>query len=483
MTLKSVGINSAFVLVSAAVSATVFATTALAQSSRATSFKSPNGIIEQCAPIAAIPNGVYSEKDQEQENFFCSIDLYSPEVAACPKFWSTSAGTIFVETKGSGLTSRQYEAQRCAKKDGHEKLAKFKSTMNASGTSGTFAPSSLLYYHFSRYFNTDLKVPVSVYRTFDKDAHFDRVSSVAKGKGAMNIAAWKILGTAEKNPSTYKPTADLFTPDLKQIHGILLRDKGERYGAEFNGTRAGGWGDGQNNSFQVTPGFMALRSERQLESAIADGIAGAMKDPAMKTAVGTSPISGLQMVFWMNEITEITLLDYIFSQQDRIGNIDYIWTWYYVEGGKLKNKDEKKGKDLPRTKMASIQPPAEIAAFKPILVQRTSIGDNDAGGRVQYTNYTKRTKMLEKIRHYNADTYRRLIAMNEDFKKGGDISKWLKSNIRLTEKEVEQIKANTASAAKILQDTCVAGNLQFDLDAKAYFMGQSKAEQVDCLRP
>lgn len=475
MSLKSVGLYSALVMIAVS--------PAFAQSARTKTFKSPNGISEVCRPLATIPNGIYSEKDIEQEEFFCSIDAYSAEVANCPKYWSTSAGTILVENKGTGLTSKQYEAQRCAKKDGHEKLAKFKSTMNASGTSGTFAPSSLLYYHFSRYFNMDVKIPVSVYRTFDKDAHYDRVSSVAKGKGAMNIAAWKILSAAEKNPSAYKPTSDLFTADLKQIYGVLLRDKGERYGAEFNGTRAGGWGDGQNNSFQQTPGFLALRSERPLDSAIADGLAAAVKDPAMKAALGASPVSPFQMVFWMNEITEITLLDYIFSQQDRIGNIDYIWTWYYSENGKLKNKEEKKSKDLPRTKMASIQPPAEIAAFKPVLIQRSSIGDNDAGGRVQYTNYTKRTKMLEKIRHYNADTYRRLMKMNDDFQKGGEISKWLSNNFSLSEKEVDQIKSNTASAAKIIQDICLSGKLQFDLDAKSFFSGQHKVEQIDCKNP
>ncbi len=454
-----------------------------AQGARTQTHLSPNGIQETCVALAQMPGAIYSEKDLEQENFFCSIHLYSPGVAQCPKFWSTSPGTIVVSTEGTGLTPEQYEASRCNKKDGHEKLAKFKSTMNASGTSATFSPSSLLYYHFSRYFNSDLKVPVSVYRTIDKDAHYDRVTSKAKGKGAMNIQAWKVLGAAEKNPSTYRPIDELFTPDRRQIFGIFLRDKGERYGAELNGTRAGGWGDGQNKSFQLTPGFLALRSESPLESAIAEGLASAVRDPKMKEALGSTPVSHQQMVFWMKELTEITLLDYIFSQQDRVGNIDYIWTWYYFEDGRLKSKEEKQKKDLPRNKMAQIQPPEKIAGLNPILIQRSTIGDNDAGGKVEYTNFTKRTQMLEKIRHYNPETYRRLLKLNQDLSTNGPISIWLKEAFTLTEKQLKQIQVNTEAATRILQETCKAGKLRFDLDPVANMFGRRAAENVNCLNP
>jgi hypothetical protein len=34
------------------------------------------------------------------------------------------------------------------------------------------------------------------------------------------------------------------------------------------------------------------------------------------------------MVFWMRDLADITLLDYLFGQQDRIGNIDYLTYWY-----------------------------------------------------------------------------------------------------------------------------------------------------------
>ena len=81
-------------------------------------------------------------------------------------------------------------------------LAKFKQTMNQPGTSGTFSPSSLLSYHFSRYFDATVDIPVAVYRSMDKDAHFVRVSHKAftrnMGKSWMNKAGWQWLDRAEQ---------------------------------------------------------------------------------------------------------------------------------------------------------------------------------------------------------------------------------------------------------------------------------------------
>ena len=37
----------------------------------------------------------------------------------------------------------------------------------------------------------------------------------------------------------------------------------------------------------------------------------------------------------MRELLEITLLDYMLGQQDRIGNIDYSWHWFWLQDGKL----------------------------------------------------------------------------------------------------------------------------------------------------
>lgn len=447
-------------------------------------FTSPRGVQESCVRIAKIPGGVFTPKDESTEAKLCANDIYKEEVAVCPKQWSTSPGTMFYSTKDTGLTQAQYEAERCGPKKGHKKLGKFKSTMNQSGTSATFSQSSLLYYHFSRYLNTTVQVPTAVYRSFDKDAHYERVAAKAKGDGEMNATAWKILRAAEKNPASYNPTREIFTPDL-QLYGVLLDDGGgERYGAEINGIRSA-WGDAQNKDFQNTPAFLALRSEKPFAVAVQEGIKAGRANKKMAGDLGSLDISDAQMGLWMKELTEITLLDYLFNQQDRVGNIDFEWYWIYAENGELKAKKEKREeyKDIARNKMKSITAPEELASFNPVLVQKSVINDNDAGGRPQYVNYTKRTKMLEGIRHYDAGTYRRLINLNKDFQAKGELYGHLTQAFYLSDEQAAKIVSNTAEAAKILQDTCRAGKLRFDLEFNAILAGKAAESAVDCLNP
>lgn len=211
-------------------------------------FTSPGGLAESCVALEKMPGAeeLYSLADKKKEQSYCSFDFYSESIALCPKTWSTSPATMVYDIGQSGFSQSDYEEKVCSNRRGHRKLVKFKQTMNKSNTSGTFSMSSLLYYHFSRYFNFDIKVPVAVLRTMDKDEHLERVSN----KGVLATAAnrrsskikngWIHLQNAELNPESYRPTSELFTEDRQQIYGALLRGKGERYGVEFNGIRGDG---------------------------------------------------------------------------------------------------------------------------------------------------------------------------------------------------------------------------------------------------
>ena len=110
---------------------------------------------------------------------------------------------------------------------------------------------------------------------------------------------------------------------------FCLNSPGHRYGSEINGTRKSGWGKGQNRDFQETPAFLALRSSKPLSEAIVEGLEKGRKDRQINKDLGPD-VSDRQMAFWMQELTEIVLLDFIFSQQDRVGNIDFTPYWYWV---------------------------------------------------------------------------------------------------------------------------------------------------------
>jgi hypothetical protein len=124
-------------------------------------------------------------------------------------------------------------------------------------------------------------------------------------------------------------------------------------------------------------------------------------------------------------------------------------------------------------------PPTEGA----IRIKRTHLNDNDAGARVEYANFTKSTAMLEKLRHFPATTYRKLMALNADLSSQGPLYAYVRDSFGLDERQVEQVVKNTALAAGILADTCARGEMMFDLEPEQFFLtGTAPTQAIDCLQ-
>ena len=446
-------------------------------------FVSPAGARERCIALAHMPEGLYTEADVAREAEFCAIDFHSDSHALCPKVFSTSPGTLVYSLSGGGFSGNRtaFEREACGgnvnrSSAGSEPIS-YKMSVNTRESSATFANSSLVYYHFARYFRATAHVPVAVFRSMDRREHSRRVSSrgveLSAGRPAlkMNHAAWQALLAAEKDPAAYRPTEELFTPD-GLVYGVMLHPAGKRYSEEINGTRESGWGDGQNRDFQETAPFRALRSDKPLLAAIAEGRRIALQNPRLAKATGNDA-TPVQMVFWMSDLVDITLLDFIFSQQDRIGNIDYLADWVWVENTTLKSR--------PAT---AVTPPDDIAARRPVRLKRTELGDNDAGVRLTYVNYARRTGMLEKLRHYRADAYRQLMRLDHDFRGRGPLHEYVRTTFGLSEREFAQVVANTSAAAAILRDSCRAGRLRFDIDPVEFLTrGDVTPRELDCDAP
>jgi hypothetical protein len=397
-----------------------------------TAFTSPNGLLEACVRIVPMPGAIYSEADAKAEAAFCAIDLYAATVGLCPKTWSTSPGMVIYDLSDGPYKGNRQGFERNACPEGKEAkaqsagdLAKFKPTMNARGTSGTFSASPLLYYHLSRFLGADIGVPVAVWRSMDKDMHLSEVARPGLAQSGhshssdMNQAGWRTLVAADADPTAYVPTSDLFTSDLDAVYGVMVKSSGDRYNTEVNGTRASGWGKGQNLDFQETAPFLALRSSAPLDKAIAEGVAGAIKDKQILKDMGAD-VHPAQVAYWMSDIANIVLLDFILSQQDRIGNIDYVPHWFWVENGEVKSRKAAKHGD-------ETEPLPEGA----VKIKRTHLNDNDAGGRVEYANFAKSTGMLEKLRHFPAGTYRQLMALDADLQAEGPLHAYLHDSFGL----------------------------------------------------
>ena len=440
------------------------------------SFTSPNGVSEQCIEITPMPKAHYSKKDRKTQSDYCSIDF--SKTALCPKLWSTSPGTIVYEIDAAKYNDdyTQFERQHCA--EGHHaraaaiaKLASFKLSVNHKDTSGTYAPSSWVYYHLSRYFGTGVHVPVAVYRSIDKQVHLERVVKPALGivqsrHGLKMLkAGWAFLDAVESGQDMGSAGRAVLTDDDKQVFGALLDNKGDRYGIDFNGTRESGWGVGQNYDFQQTAPYLALRSDLPVADAIKNGIHQSRANPKMarKLSADTAPV---QVAFWMKDLLEITLLDYMLGQQDRIGNIDYIWHWFWLEDGKLQSK-RAHGSEMP----------ADVAKFQAVRLRQSAINDNDAGVKRGYANFAMKTGMLDGLRHYNPHLYKRLARLADDLRSEGEIYQWFVDSSGLSSKEIKAMRERTLKAFTLLQSDCKSGSLKLDLEPNE-FLFDSNRDQV-----
>lgn len=454
--------------------------TALEVRGAVTEHRSADGLVERCVRIDAFPGAVYSDRDRETEADYCALDF--ERLALCPKLWSTSPGTIVFELAADDpATIAGFENAHCgrghqARDHAEDKPATFKISVNGQKTSATYAPSSWVYYHLSRYFQTHAYVPPAVYRSMSLARHHERVVQPAltlvKGRHARMLAeGWAHLEALESGALTGHAATEALTDGGRQVFGVLIDNKGDRYGPEVNGTRESGWGSGQNEDFQQTAPFLALRNPAPVPEAVRTAIDQARRNPRMAKALpADTPVE--QVYAWMQAVLEITLLDDLLRQQDRIGNIDYRWRWYWLEDGVLRDRAAHSDKR-----------PKSLEGRTAWRLRQTAINDNDAGVRAGYANFADRTGMLEELAHYDPRLYRRLGELASDLAARGAAWTWLREAAGLGEREAQGIADRAGAAFELLQAQCRAGTLALDFDLAALLAGQPAPDAAGCELP
>lgn len=466
----------------------IFSTAFSAIFAQTVQFQSPNGQTEICKILSHWPAAQYSTKDVETERALCQLDFYHSDIFSCGKNWSTSPSTLIFK-KNNQFISTDLSCETQKSMETFDKVGKFKVSMNESGTSGTFSSSSLLYYHLARYLNTSIIIPVAVSREMDLNSHFQSVTSKVRNfENKMVQTAWDYLYRAENgNPNAIQPVRELFTADFTKIYGALIDSIGnEKYAEHVRGQKQPQWGLQQHLEMKKTPAFRALFSSKDFYSAQDEAAQFGLVQ--FKNDFNQIPPTSHQMMSWMQDMSDMTVLDYLMQQQDRPGNIHFQWRIYYTSAGRMKSdrikvishgiesgleKKFKLPKDIDRvTALALDIPKYKKVCNQPdpcFIIQKTVLEDNDAGGRVYYKDFFRQSGILESLRHMNRSTYAQLLKLDKSMSSQDQTYLYLKDEFKLDSSQLNLLQKNLHQAVQVLQKSYQTGLLQLDLDFLTYF--------------
>ena len=361
-----------------------------------------------------------------------SLDFYAstgPEsVGVVPKLHNTSAGIeiyqlpptltkeTFEKTEGpyrSGVT-KKYSNKRSG-----EKIAKFKA--------GTMAQSGLACFHMSRLLGHLVEVPPATYRTMDLQ-EFQKVGDQARTTGHPSCTeAWAELRAMAKSGSS-----KLILPDGKTVYGSLAQNpRGEDSSPEDYWTV----GAIRGHSF-----YKVLSSKAPVANILN------LNDPKC-----------LQDLALAQDMIRGVILDSIFRQVDRLGNISVDQLQHYVDrDGKVKWDDKLSDKD----KADAVSP---IFALKRIMYK-----DND-DGMMWGMNSISVTPILNETHHVDKTIYNRLqwlAGLMQDSEPGSDakIKDYFVNVVHVSGDNYDKLKASLLKQASSLKSRVDAKDILVDLD-------------------
>ncbi|AZZ36529.1 hypothetical protein CIK05_06910 [Bdellovibrio sp. qaytius] len=408
---------------------------------------------ETCYVPNRLEGAKYSKKDLGREQELCSMNI-SASAAVCGKVESTNPALEFFEI-AEGWTAAQMEAKNCfiqkpggAKDDNaFKKLAKYKLS-----TSCSYTPSLLAYYHVSRFLGNINQVPPAVLRTVDASIHRSigtKALVTISDKSSLIAQTWTGLLSILTKGSAHSKATNVFTDDYKYSFGALQYNptKEERYSEMLNGG---------TDQLTRTANFKAKNSTyinlTKVGSLASLGLSGWSEKNA-------------QEVLKMQNVADMILLDTMLSQQDRLGNLHYTMEPYMLVTQNGKTKVDKLD-SLSKKDLASGQKyPAGTIMLKKMMMK-----DNDCG--VAKENHIKNGKLLEGLRHFNPETFEKLIKLMKliDTAEG---KAYFKKETAMSATDIDLFEDNVEYSLKVLVNACKAGQLTLDLDLDSAFAGQA----------
>src|SRR5216117_1168268 len=377
-------------------------------------------------------NDWFTKHDKNEIDYLDSLDFFASSGPQCvgvvPKLHNTSAGIeiyqlpstenkeTFEKTEGPyrpGIT-KKYSNKRSGKK-----FAKFKV--------GTMAESGLACFHISRLLGHLVEVPAATYRTMDIQ-EFQKVGDQARTTGHPSCTeAWGVLRSMVKSGSS-----KVVLPDGKLVFGSLAQNpRGEESSPEDYWTRDAIRG----HSF-----YKVLSSKAPVANILNLNDAKCLQDVALA-----------------QDMTRGVILDSIFRQVDRLGNISIDELQHYVTNeGKVKWDDKVSDKD----KADAVSP---IQSLKRIIYK-----DNDDGMNWE-KNSISVTPILDETHHIDQTIYNRLqwlAGLMQDSEPGSaaKVKDYFVNAVHISGENYDQMKASLIKQAASLKSRVGSKDILVDLD-------------------
>jgi hypothetical protein len=374
----------------------------------------------------------FTKHDKNKIDELGNLDFHASSgpqsVGVVPKLHNTSAGVeiyqlpptlskeTFERTEGpyrSGIT-KKYSNKRSG-----EKIAKFKA--------GTMAQSGLACFYMSRLLGHLVEVPPATYRTMDVQ-EFERLGDQARTTGHPSCTqAWADLRATVKSAS---PRVVL--PGGKLVFGSLAQNpRGEESSPE---------------DYWTVSAIRGHSFYRVLSS----------RSPVANT-LNLNDAKCLQDLALAQDMTRGVILDSIFRQVDRLGNISIAVLQHYVTNeGKVKWDDKLSDED-------------KAEAVSPIHpLKRVMYKDND-DGMMWGMNSISVTPILNETHHIDQTIYNRLqwlAGLMQDSEPGSDakIKDYFVNAVHISGENYDKLKASLIKEAASLKSRVDSKDIQLDLD-------------------
>ena len=394
-------------------------------------FTPPDVKLQDKEPLS-VSKDWFTKHDKNEIDELDGLDFHASSGPQCvgvvPKLHNTSAGIeiyqlppalnkeTFEKTEGPyrpGIT-KKYSNKRSGKK-----VAKFKV--------GTMAESGLACFYVSRLLGHLVEVPPATYRTMDVQ-EFQKVGEQARTTGHPSCTeAWANLRAMVKSGSQ-----KVVLPDGKLVFGSLAENpRGENSSPEDYWTV----GAIRGHSF-----YRVLSSKSPVANTLNLNDTGCLQDLALA-----------------QDMARGVILDSIFRQVDRLGNISIAVLQHYVTNkGKVKCDDKVSDKD----KAEAVSP---FHSLKRIMYK-----DND-DGMMWGTNSISVTPILNETHHIDQTIYNRLqwlAGLMQDSEPGSDakIKDYFVNAVHISGDNYDKLKASLIKQATSLKSRVDSKDIQLDLD-------------------